>query len=202
MQTDTPILPKESLTDMYKDIRDNESLLNFYTGLPNTCLFNYVLEIVKQRKPYKCKTLTQENHLLLVLMKLKLGLLHTDLAYRFSLSLSNVGRIYKSWITILSEELEIFLVWPERDALRRNLPESFRNFKNCVSIIDCFEMFIERPFGLTAQAQTWSNYKHHHTIKYLIGITPAGAVNFLSQGWGGRVSDKELTIRSKFFEKL
>ena len=45
-------------------------------------------------------------------------------------------------------------------------------------------------------------YKHHHTIKCLIGITPAGAINFLSQGWSGRVSDKELTIRSKFFEKL
>ena len=36
----------------------------------------------------------------------------------------------------------------------------------------------------------------------MIGITPAGVVNFLSQGWGWRVSDKELTIRSKFFEKL
>ena len=102
----------------------------------------------------------------------------------------------------MSEEHEIFLVWPERDALRRNLPESFQNFKNCVSVIDCFEVFIERPFGLTARAQTWSNYKHHHTIKYLIGITLAGAVNFYSQGWGGRVSNKELTIRSKFFEKL
>ena len=202
MHTDTPIMPKESLTDMYKDIRNNESLFNFYTGLPNTCFFNYLLEIVKQRKPHKCKTLTQENHLLLVLMKLKVGLLHTDLACRFSLSLSNVSHIYKSWITILSEELEMFLVWPERDDLRRNLPESFPNFKNCVSIIDCFEVFIERPFGLTAQDQTWSNYKHHHTIKYLIGITTAGAVNFLSQGWGGRVSDKELTIRSKSFEKL
>ena len=124
MKTDIPILPKESSTDMYKDIRDNENLLNFWTGLPNTSLFNYVLEIVKQRKPYKCKTLTQENHLLLVLMKLKLGLLHTDLAYRFSLSLSSVSRIYKSWIMILSEELEIFLLWPERDVLRRNLLES------------------------------------------------------------------------------
>ena len=101
---------------------------------------------------------------------------------------------YKSWITILSEELEIFLVWPERDVLRRSLPEY-------VSIINCFEVFIERPFGVTAQAQTWSNYKNHHTIKYLIGITLAGAVNFFSQGWGGRVYDKELTIRSKFFEK-
>ena len=202
VQTDIPIWTKESLTDMYKDIRHNESLLNFYTGLPYTCLFNYVLVIVKQRKPYKCKILTQENHLLLVLMKLKLGLLHTDFAHRFSLSLSNVSHIYKSWITILSEELEIFLVWPEREALRRNLPESFRNFKNCVSIIDCFEVFIERSFSLTAWTQTCSKWKHHHTIKYLIGITPAGAVNFLSQGWGGRVSDKELTIRSKFFDKL
>ena len=200
MQTDTHILPKESLTDMYKNIRDNESLLNFYTGLPNTVLFSYMLEIVKQRIPYKCKTLTQENHLLLVLMKLKLGPLHTDLAYRFSFSLSNVSCICKSWITTLSEELEIFLVLPERDALRKNLPESFQNFKSCVSIIDCFEVFIERSFGLAARAQTWSNYKHHHTIKYLIGITPALAVKFLSQGWGGRVPDKELTIRSKFLK--
>ena len=56
VQTDIPILPKESLTDMYKEIRDYESLLNFYTGLSNSCLFNYVLEIVKQRKLYKCKT--------------------------------------------------------------------------------------------------------------------------------------------------
>ena len=102
----------------------------------------------------------------------------------------------------MSEKLEIFLVWPERDAPKRNLSESFWNFKNCVSIIDCFEVFIERPFGLTAQAQTWSNCKHPHNCKYLIGITPAGAINFLSQGWVGRVSDKELAIRSKFFEKL
>ena len=86
VQTGTPIFSKESLTDMNKDIRDNESLLNFYTGLPNTCLFNYVLEIVTQRKPYKCKTLTQENHLLLVLMKLKLGLLHRSCIQIFSFS--------------------------------------------------------------------------------------------------------------------
>ena len=51
LQTDIPNLSKEILTDMYKNIRYNESLLNFYAGLPNICFFNYVLEIVKQRKP-------------------------------------------------------------------------------------------------------------------------------------------------------
>ena len=71
-----------------------------------------------------------------------------------------------------------------------------------MSIIDCFKVFTERPFDLTARTRTWSNHNHHQTIKYLIGIIPAGAVKFHSQGWVGRVSDKEFTIRIKFFEKL
>ena len=71
-----------------------------------------------------------------------------------------------------------------------------------VSIIDCSEIFIEQPKNLTARAQTWSNYKHNNTAKYLIGITLSGAVMFLSAGWGGRVSDKQISLDSGFFEKI
>ena len=38
---------------------------------------------------------------------------------------------------------------------------------------------------MTAQNLTWSSYKHHHTAKYLIGITPQGSIEgsiFLKQG--------------------
>lgn len=85
--------------------------------------------------------------------------------------------------------------WPERDELRKTMPVSFRRaFKNHVAvIIDCFEVFLERPSSLLPRAQTWSRYKHHNTAKYLIGIAPQGAVTFISQGWGGRTSDKRLT---------
>ena len=39
-------------------------------------------------------------------------------------------------------------------------------------------------------------------MKYLIGITPAGAVSFLSHGWGDRVSDKEIILKSSFLDYL
>ena len=48
-------------------------------------------------------------------------------------------------------------------------------------IIDCFEVFIERPGDLLACASTWNIYKHHNTIKFLIGICPQGTISFISK---------------------
>ena len=106
-----------------------------------------------------------------------------------------MGTSTKTWhlhlihLKALSDILRNFISWPERETLRRNLPSSFKKFKNCVCIIDCTEVFIERPLNLNATAKTFSNYKSRNTIKYLVGITPSGAVSFLSAGWSGRASD-------------
>ena len=63
-------------------------------------------------------------------------------------------------------------------------PSSVYDKKNCVVIIDCFEIFLDRPLNPLAMTQTFSYCKHHNTVKYLIGITPWGTVCFISEGWG------------------
>ena len=151
--------------------------MNFCTDLPNNELFLWVLSLLNE-KIFKSSKLSKEEHLLLVLMKLKLDLLQTDLAFCFGLELCDVSRIYSKWVKALPRTIKFLIIWSDRQALRKNLPKCFKNYKNCVCIIDCSEIKIERSFNLNSRAQTWSSYKHSNTIKYLIGVTPAVSVSF------------------------
>ena len=67
-------------------------------------------------------------------------------------------------------------------------------------IIDYLELYLDQPKSLTARNLTWSFYKHHHTAKYLVGITPQGSVYFIVQGCGGRSSDQHITENLNFLK--
>ena len=84
------------------------------------------------------------------------------------------------------------------------MPECFREgFGNKVAVVlDCFEVFIERPSNLLAHACTWSTYKHHNTVKFLKGISPKGIISFVSPAWGRSASDKDLTEHCGILSKL
>ena len=119
-----------------------------------------------------------ENHFLLVLTKIRLGLLMEDLG-QISLSQASVSRIWNTWVPLIANSLNPLIVWPERDVVRANTPSSFKpTYGKVVSIIDCFEIFIDRPHNLTARAQTWSNYRHNNTVKYFSSITPLERLTF------------------------
>ena len=139
----------------------------------------------------------------MVLMKLRLNLFDQDLAYRFGVAQSTVSKIMKKWVNVMYVRLKPLVQWPQREKLRRTMPEDFkRGFEKCVCVIDCFEVFCERPRDLMARAQTYSHYKHHNTVKFFIGITPQGVIAFISKGWGGRVSDKYLTENCGILDNL
>ncbi|KAK0154650.1 hypothetical protein N1851_003038 [Merluccius polli] len=174
----------------------------FFTGL-TSALFNWTLHAVKDSVEVVRGSLTLEDHLLAILMKLRLGLTNKDIAFRFNVTQCDISNILRSWLPVLSQTLKPLIKWPSKHAILKNMPNCFkRKYKRCRCIIDCTEIFINRPTNLTARAQTYSNYKSHNTVKYLVGMSPAGAITFMSSGWGGRVSDKQITAESGFYDLL
>lgn len=77
----------------------------------------------------------------------------------------------------------------------------FPRYSDTRVILDGAEIEIQQPQNLDAQSETWSEYKSRNTLKFLLGVTPNGVPSFVSQCFGGRISDKELTERSGIFEK-
>ncbi|CAM4733184.1 unnamed protein product [Leuciscus chuanchicus] len=98
----------------------SDSALCFFTGLQNVQAFLWLLSILKRSSAITLKGgLTWENHLLLVLMKLRLALSNKDIAYRFGLPFSTVSKILREWVPLLSSVLKPLVIWPNRGFLVR-----------------------------------------------------------------------------------
>ena len=164
---------------------DSDAKVRFYTGLPSYEVLMVVFEHVSSHVSRKTQNLSRFQEFVMVLIKLRLNVPLQDLAYSFVVSVTTVSRIFSFWIVLMDVRLKFMISWPEREQLRQTMPVCFQYaFGNKVTVvIDCFEVFVERPSNLLARAQTFSTYKHHNTIKVLIGITPQGNISFVSEAW-------------------
>ena len=187
-----------------RDFFKSDDRVRFYTGLPSYEVLMAVFEHVVPRVTRRTQSLDRFQEFVMVLMKLRLNVPFQDLAYRFTTSVSTVSRIFSAWMVVMDAKLFPLVYWPEREQLWHTMPMCFQYAfgKKVTVIIDCFEVFIERPTNLLARAQTFSSYKHHNTIKILIGITPQGNICYVSETWGGRTSDKYLTENCGFLKHL
>jgi len=124
----------------------------FYTGL-HTDTFNKLLSFCCGSIEADMAKLSLCDELLLTLMKLRLNLLNEDLGYRFGIHKTSVSKIFHKWLHILYVKLKAFIVWPDRSVVRKTLPNIFKSkFSKVICIIDCTEIFIERPLNLLARA--------------------------------------------------
>ncbi|PFX24400.1 uncharacterized protein LOC111331706 [Stylophora pistillata] len=204
------------------NIKSNAKLLRFYTGFPNYEVFSTVLSFLgkgaasklvysnteqndaqKREKAGPKRTLSVEQEFFLVLCRYKVGLLEEDLAARFRISQSLVSRIIIARTKFMYYQFKELDIFPDRQIIELHKPACFTNkYKGTTVIIDLTEIYIEKPSKPEAQQLTFSTYKNTNTLKALVGITPGGSLCFISDLYGGCISDKEITSKSGFIDKL
>lgn len=203
------------------DFKERPEDVSFYTGFENyeTLMLCYSIieepaqnlsygtherksfsEVVTHGRP---RILSKFEEFVLVLMKLRLGLFNRDLAHRFKVSRALVSVIFITWIRFLGAELGALIRLPCREVIKLHMPPLIKQYyPNCVMIIDCTEVEIERPSALDNQSATYSSYKSRNTAKCLVGITPSGVPCFVSPLYPGSISDKEITMKSGILNLL
>jgi len=175
----------------------------------NVCLINSTLHIFTSQedehvgKPGRKRQMSLFAEFVMVLVRLRLGLLQSHLADIFAISQSSVSKIFTTWINLLYHVFkEVLIIWPAKVQIQKHMPKSFSKYPRTRVIIDCTEFFIEKSTQPSAQKITWSDYKSHNTFKLLVGISPSGAFTFVSKLWSGGVSDRNITQKSGLIDKL
>ena len=204
----------------YRFMKTDESKFLFYTGLSVTA-FGHLLDIIKPAAMYmsyaadvpedfagqdprgRPRVLCVEDELLLTLIKLRHDFPESDLAVRFGVAQATVSRIFSAYVRCMYFTFKDINIWPSRAMIDRFMPDSFKEkYPSTRVVIDATEFPTEKPANPDVQAATWSNYKGRNTFKLLVGVSPNGAVTFISPLYGGRTSDKELTKRSGLLDLL
>ncbi|KAL1467797.1 hypothetical protein MTO96_041916 [Rhipicephalus appendiculatus] len=176
--------------------------LKFYTGLSPDVFKKLVLCV--QKTSLRPSQLNVEDQLLVTLMRLRLGLLYRDLASRFQIAPATVGNTFKNVLKSLKEIMKYVVVWLPRSRIQSSMPASFieNGHENTTCIFDCTEVALERPTKQKPRGQTYSQYKAHNTIKFLVAIAPNGLIMYVSHAYGGRASDKFIVRNSGVQEYL
>ena len=206
-----------------------DAKMKFYTGITSIAAFHAIFNLIHPYLPkarywrgtknhlkvcskkvrshynHSLKKLSPKDEFLLTLMRLRLGSLNEDLADRFDISPSVCSNTFKTWVRIIRLVLSDGLIkWLPKETILEHMPQFFKEngYTRLRCIIDCTEIFLERPKSVNSQKSTWSSYKHHTTAKFLIAISPNGFVTFVSDVYGGKSSDKYIVQKSGFLSNL
>ncbi|XP_046542771.1 uncharacterized protein LOC124253100 [Haliotis rubra] len=203
---------------LFDNLVCNKKKFKYYTGM-KTVHFNHLFSSLgdsvndicywrgnkmNSNKSGKCRVLTVKDQLVLTLVRLRRNLPTKDLSYRYNISVGSVSCIITTWIQFLYMKLITLKdhIFPSRHIIRKTLPSVFKSFKNIRVIVDCFEVFTERPSDYGEQGNMYSQYKTHNTLKVLLGISPTGAVTFVSDAYEGCISDRDIVRKSGFLQKI
>lgn len=152
-----------------KYFEGNDKKTLHFTGLPNYATLKIVYDFVRQGLLTFSNVLSKEQVFIIVLMRLRLNLCFTTLSYLFDVSLTTLCKYFYSGLYSLYHQLQGLVKWPSRECLLSNTPLKFKKiFHNDIikTIIDCFEIFSEKPGNKDVVLKMYSNYKSHYTANF------------------------------------
>ena len=153
-------------------------------------------------KPGRPRLLHPKEELFITLCRLRQGFPEEHLAHLYGVSQTTISRIIITWVNLLYLRLKDVPMWPSREMVNKHMPEQFKEkYPSTRIIIDCTEVKCQMPCSLRLNSELFSSYKNHTTLKALVGITPGGALSFVSHLYTGHIADREIVLRSGFLEQ-
>ena len=133
---------------------------------------------------WRVTCLSNEDILLLTLMKLRLNCRELDLSERFGVSRATIANVFNTYICALHEVLYTGVLVacriPGQLKCKGSLPESFGDFASARVAMDATEITQDVPGNLNEQALAYSNYKGRHTVKAVTCVAPNAALVYTS----------------------
>lgn len=136
-----------------KDMLRDDETVKFYTGLPNLACFNFTSGLIQpytknikywdkrndsksyyqtdvpKNKPGRRRQLTEKEEYLLVLCRLRLGVLNRHLGDMFGVSEASICKIVTTWVCLLAKIFKGILIrWPTHEGEKREFPKSFKKY--------------------------------------------------------------------------
>lgn len=150
------------------------------------------------------RVLGGRNGLFFTLFVMRTGVPIVVASALFGASTQTGTAAFTTWVCFLRRELQPYVRLPRVEEVKEYAPESFvtAGLDNVVVVLDATELEIVRVWQTDLAYVLYSTYKRRPTGKFLLGITPAGAICFVSNMYGGRLSDTEVVIRSGFIDAL
>jgi hypothetical protein len=172
----------------------------YYTGLYWNTFVNIYAFLVTYLEPIK-PVISFRDQFFQMLVRLRLDLPFEIISDGPGVATSTVQANFWTWTSLLVSKMGHLVNWPDRETMKTTLPAAFKyQYSKVTTIVDCFEIFIDRPSSPKTRAEVYSNYKKHSTAKVFIACTPLGSIGYLSPSWGGRATDLDIVRSDDFID--
>ena len=195
LELETCCLKSEAKFGLQK-FKSSDCDIQYYTGLDNYKQFkalydfldggvfacsrlnywgsnNSSIQTESFEKKGKKRTLFATDELFMTLARLRVNIPEKVLSDWYKISVSEVSRIFVTWVNFMFTRLTQLPIWASKETVNKTMPDCFKyDYPFTRVILDCTEIFIERPSCFRAQSASYSSYKSHNTAKGLVGISP------------------------------